>query len=421
MYLRFLILLERLECNMTAPNLPEKFDYKIHVGPSHPTHKEPIRFTFYLRGEHIEKVDLRIGHNHRGIEKALEARTFVQNLLLVARLSGMASNAHQFAYVQNIEKCADLYHEVPERAHWLRVIASELERIQSHMLWYGQLAHDAGFNTLWHTVWRDREIVMDMLEKWTGNRVNYAICSFGGVRRDLSEELRSEFVESIKKLRNYVESHKKIAESEKTYYVRLRGVAVLSRDDALRYCAVGPTARASGVSTDIRFDDPYAVYGELKKASFDRVVYNNGDVLDTNRVRLDETLVSCDMVLYCLENLPTGEYRMNEEFPRELAPNESIQRIEAQRGEEIHYVRSNGTDKPDRYKISTPTFANLPALKHRLLGCKAADIPVAIRSIDPCIACAERVIIVDAKSSKKTVGNKDLRLKNTMTRISCNR
>ncbi|MFQ5980734.1 MAG: nickel-dependent hydrogenase large subunit [Candidatus Heimdallarchaeota archaeon] len=376
---------------------PAAGDYRVIVGPQHPTHKEPMRWTFYVTGEKIEAVGLRLGYNHRGIEKAFEQRTWLQNLYLAERLCGICSNAHQLAYVNVCEKLANLYDEVPERAKYLRVLVHEMERIHSHLLYYGVLAHDAAFDSFWHLVWRDREIIMDLCEKITGNRVNYAFPTMGGARRDVTPEQAREYIQDLKILRKKVEGHKKWAEKERTFYVRLKDVVPLSREKALKYCAVGPTARASGVPWDVRKDDPFEVWDKL---DWKRVVYHGCDLYDTMRVRIDETFQSIDQCIQCLEWLQDNPGDIRIRFPARIPPNEVVHHVEAQRGEDIHYGRSNGTAQPDRYKIRAPTLANLPSLCYRLKGAYVADIPVAIRSIDPCIGCCERIAIVKTDERK---------------------
>ncbi|MHA1449685.1 MAG: hydrogenase large subunit [Candidatus Hodarchaeales archaeon] len=381
-----------------APPIPETGDYAISVGPQHPTHKEPIRFIFQVKGETIEEVDLRIGFNHRGIEKAFESRTWNQNLYLAARLCGICSAAHQFAYSQAAERCMKIYDKVPERAEYIRVIIQELERIQSHMLWYGVLAHDTGYDTLFHLTWRDREIVNDILELISGNRVNYSMYTIGGVRRDITKDQATHIIPKLKELKKKCEYHRKVMMSEKSFLVRQKDVAVLTNADAKKFCACGPTARASGIEYDLRKVDPYAAYDRIP---FDVPVWSDGDILGGLSTRLDETIISVDMILHSLDAMPAGDFRLErKEVPRRPEPYEGTQRVEAPRGEDIHYVRSNGTDKPDRHKIRAPTFQNLPSLVHRLKGCQVADIPPVIRVIDPCIGCCERVTFVKAGSKK---------------------
>lgn len=381
-----------------APAIPEtpEGDYAISIGPQHPTHKEPIRFIFQVKGETIESVDLRIGFNHRGIEKAFEQRTWNQNLYLAARLCGICSAAHQFAYAQAAERCMKIYDDVPLRAQYIRVITQELERIQSHMLWYGVLAHDTGYDTLFHITWRDREIVNDILELLTGNRVNYAMWTIGGVRRDINKEQMDIVLPKLKDLKKACEFHRDVMMSEKTFLARQKDVAILTTEDAKRFCAVGPTIRASNVNYDVRKVDPYCSYD---KFDWKVPIWSDGDILGGLSTRLDETIISCDIITQALENLPTGEIRIKS--PRKPETNEGIQKVEAPRGEDIHFVRSNGTDKPDRHKIRAPTFANLPSLVHRLKGCQVADIPPVIRVIDPCIGCCERVTFVNSKNGKR--------------------
>lgn len=377
------------------PPIPEKYDYSIAVGPQHPTHKEAVRFIFHVKGETIEEVDLRLGFNHRGIEKAFEMRTWLQNLYLATRLCGICSYAHQLAYVEVVEKCAKVFDEIPDRAKFIRVLVAELERVQSHILWYGVLAHDTGYDTMFHLTWRDREIVNDVLEMISGNRVNYAMLTIGGARRDISPELKAKIIPMLQNLRKKIEYHRDVLNSERSFIVRQKDVAHLSKEDALRFCAVGPTARASNVNIDLRKADPYAAYDQF---SFDIPVFTECDVLAATSARLDETIISVDMCLDALENMPAGDIRIK--VPTRIAPNDAIRRVEAPRGEDIHYVRSNGTNKPDRHKIRAPTLANFPSLLHRLEGVQVADIPPVIRVIDPCIGCCERVTFVDIERKK---------------------
>jgi membrane-bound hydrogenase subunit alpha len=380
-----------------APPIPETSDYAISVGPQHPTHKEPIRFIFQVKGETVEEVDLRIGFNHRGIEKAFEQRTWNQNLYLAARLCGICSAAHQFAYAQAAERCAKIYDDVPERALYIRVITQELERVQSHMLWYGVLAHDTGYDTMFHLTWRDREIVSDVLEIISGNRVNYAMWTIGGVRRDISKDQVAKIVPMLKNLQKKCEYHRDVMMSERSFIARQKNIATLSTADAKRFCAVGPTVRASNINYDVRKQDPYCAYDQF---DFEVPLWEDGDILGGLSTRLDETIISLDITIQALQNLPGNPGDIRIKPPRKISPNEGIQRVEAPRGEDIHYVRSNGTDKPDRHKIRAPTFQNLPSLVYRLKGVQVADIPPVIRVIDPCIGCCERVTFVNVKNGK---------------------
>ncbi|MFA5345963.1 MAG: nickel-dependent hydrogenase large subunit, partial [Candidatus Omnitrophota bacterium] len=159
-------------------NAPE---FKIPIGPQHPALKEPEGFSVALKGEKILGVDIRLGYNHRGIEKAAEERTYIQDIYLLERVCGICSHSHSTCFIQAVEEIAGL--AVPARALYIRTIIAELERIHSHLLWLGVAGHEIGFDTLLMYSWRDREVVMDILASITGNRVNYGMNTIGGVRR----------------------------------------------------------------------------------------------------------------------------------------------------------------------------------------------------------------------------------------------
>lgn len=381
-----------------------KFDYSFSIGPQHPTHKEPVRFQFFVEGEQIRDVAFRIGFNHRGIEKAIEMNSWIQNLYLIERICGICSGAHQIAYVTTAEKIARITLDIPERALYLRVLIAELERIHSHILWYGVLAHDAGFDLMFQLTWKDREIVMDILEKLSGNRVNYSFQTIGGVRRDINKEFIPDCIIHLKDLRKRVQEHSRILEKEKTFTQRLVNVGYLSHSDAITFNAVGPSARSSGLKFDLRKNDPYAAYKDIP---FKLIIEKDGDIYANMLVRLQETLESIDMCIYVLENIPIGDIAIKAKA--RLHEGESSTRVEAPRGEDYHYIRSIGGTNPDRYKIRAPTLANIPSLIERFKGMQIADIPMIIRSIDPCIGCMERVTFVNLKNKKEIVlGGKEL-------------
>src|SRR5512138_1845165 len=171
---------------------------RLPIGPQHPFLKEPAKFDFDIAGEEIVGARMRIGYNHRGMEKACEDRNYYQCLYLLERICGICSHSHTTAFVQTVEKLLAV--EVPKRGLYLRTLVCELERLHSHLLWVGVAAHEVGFDTLFMLVWRDREIVMDILEEISGNRVNYATNTIGGVRRDITEEQRTKILAMMKPL-----------------------------------------------------------------------------------------------------------------------------------------------------------------------------------------------------------------------------
>jgi membrane-bound hydrogenase subunit alpha len=366
--------------------VPER-DFTVVVGPQHPALKEPESFSVTLRGEKIAGMNVRIGYNHRGIEKACEERTFVQDVYLVERVCGICSHSHSTCFVQAVEELAGL--EVPHRGLYLRTLVAELERVHSHLLWLGVAGHEIGFDTLLMYTWRDREVVMDVLALLTGNRVNYGMNTIGGVRRDINAEQATQVLAALDTLEERTKYYAQVATEETTIIRRLSGVGVLSHDDAIRLGAVGPTARASAVDRDIRRDDPYAAYGEL---SFRVITDNHNDVYGRTLVRVGELMESYRMIRQLVANLPEGPIAVK--APRKIPAGEVLSRYEAPRGEDIHYVRANGTDKPERVKIRAPTLANVQVVAHMLQDRYLADLPIVIAAIDPCFSCTDRTIAV---------------------------
>ncbi|MFQ6094781.1 MAG: nickel-dependent hydrogenase large subunit [Candidatus Bathyarchaeia archaeon] len=370
--------------------------FRIPFGPQHPALEEPINFIFEVEGERVVNVRPRLGYIHRGIEKLAERRTYLQNVYLVERICGICSFAHTTCYVQAVEELLGV--NAPERARFIRTIMAEMERIQNHYLWLGLTAKEVGFETLFMYAWRDRETILEVLELISGKRVNYGVNTIGGVRRDISDAMIEGIEAKLDQLEERAKYYKRICTKEQTILKRTVGVGILRPRDAVSLCAVGPTVRASGLPRDVRSDDSYAAYPEVP---FKVVTYKGCDVASRILVRIDEILVSIKIVRYGLRNLPGGPIRVR--VPSRVPEGEAISRVEAPRGEDLHYLRSDGSDQPARLKVRAPTLANLPSLCKMLINVNIADIPVVIAGIDPCIACAERITMIDVKSRKRRV------------------
>jgi NADH-quinone oxidoreductase subunit D len=369
---------------------------RIPFGPQDPAlDLESIHFTFEVDGEQVISVKPRLGYMHKGIEKLAAQRTYRQNVHLVERVCGICSQAHATCFCQAVEELLGL--EVPERARYLRTVILELERIQNHLLWLGVLGHEMGFDTLFMYSWRDREIALSVIEELTGKRVNYGINTIGGLRRDLTLRTYGQLVKSLDRLSDRTRYYRKVCTEEPTILRRTVDVGILRPSDAEALCAVGPTLRASGISRDVRRDDPYAAYDEL---SFNVVTYDGCDVASRLWVRIDELDESINLIRRALDTLPIGDHRV---LPTRLVPHtvpvgEAISRVEAPRGEDLHYVRADGSEKPARLKIRAPTLANLLPLCAMFADMDIADIPMVIAGIDPCIACSERMTFIDAST-----------------------
>jgi len=357
----------------------------VPIGPQHPALKEPESFMVDLRGEKIDAVRMRFGYNHRGIEKGCEQRSYTQDLYLVERVCGICSFAHSTAFIQAVEEIAGI--ELPKRATYIRTIIAELERIHSHLLWLGVAGHEIGFDTLLMYTWRDREQVMILLARLTGNRVNYGMNTVGGVRRDIAPEMIPEILKVVDSLEERTKYYIDMGTREQTLIQRLSGVGKLSREDALRLGTVGPTARASGVDRDTRRDDPYAAYSEV---SFKVIIDDHCDVYGRTLVRLGELMETYSILRQLLKQIPEGPIAVK--APRRIPEGEAVSRYEAPRGEDVHYVRGNGSEKPERVKVRAPTLANTQSVSKMLEDGYLADLPIVIAAIDPCFSCTDRMV-----------------------------
>jgi NADH-quinone oxidoreductase subunit D len=363
------------------------------VGPQHPVLHEPERFSFKVDGETVVDVEPRLGYVHRGIEKAAERMMYFQDVFLVERICGICNAAHTTVFCQAVEDIGNI--ETPPRALYLRTIIHELNRVHSHLLLLGVGGHLLGFEALFQHVWRDREPIMDIVELITGNRLMSGFNTIGGVRRDIDPNTVEKALKTVKAVRKRAVFYKKVFEEDATLRLRTEGVGVLSREDALKLCVVGPVLRGSGVASDVRKDDPYAAYEEIP---FNVISYDECDTWARLMVRVDEVVESLDIIEYALGHLPGGRLRVR--VQRKVPEGEAVSRVEAPRGELIHYVKSDGTAYPYRVKVRSPTLANLIAFPDIIRGGYIADIPSVMGSLDPCFSCTDRMAFIDTKKGQ---------------------
>lgn len=358
--------------------------YIVPIGPYHPALEEPIHAKLYTEGEVIKDAEVFVGYNHRGIEKLATERNAIQTLVLVERVCGICSHSHALTYAMCVENINGI--EVPKRGQYIRVITAELERLHSHFLWLGIACHIIGHDSMFMHIWDERELVMDLLEKMTGNRVNYAMVTVGGARRDIDDELRRELLEACDKLKAPLDRITEIALTDKTIAMRTKGVGVLPKEDALRMGAVGPHARASGVKVDVRKDAPYSSYEDF---DFDVPVVESGDVFARVVVRALECYESINIIRQALENLPATPINLGNKLIK-IQPGQAVCRHEAPRGQLSHMVVGDGSFNNHRVSIHVPSYKNTPTIPFMLRGNTVADAGLIIASIDPCFSCLDR-------------------------------
>lgn len=355
----------------------------VPIGPQHPLLKEPLSMMVDIAGEKVLGGSLRLGYVHRGIERLAQQRTYVQNVHLIERICGICSHVHTTTYCYAVEALLGI--EIPPRAQYIRALMCELERVHSHLLWLGILAKHIGLDTIFMHTWHDREMALDIMEEISGGRVSHAANQIGGVRFDLNEEHIGMIKGILKKLNSQVDGLLDVIETEPAAMVRTKGVAPISSNLIKAYGVVGPVARASGVDIDLRRDSPLPPYDQLEVKV---ITHPGGDAWSRTYVRVEEIRVSLNLCEKILEDLPEGDVSLR--TPRRVPEGEVIIRSEAPRGELFYYLRSDGSDKPARLKVRTPTLAALSLLPVQLAEINVADIPVVLAGVDLCIACADR-------------------------------
>jgi membrane-bound hydrogenase subunit alpha len=372
----------------------------IPIGPYHPLQEEPEFFRLYVEGEKVIDIDIVIGYLHRGIEELSEHKHFDQVTFLVERICGICSTSHPFAYVNAMEDLAQI--EVPERALYIRTVIAEMERIHSHLLWLGLAGHFIGYNTVWMWAWKYREPVLDCFEMISGNRNHYAMMKVGGVRRDIRDEDIPALKKTLDELARALDMFKGAVMDDPVIQARLKGVGILTKQQAIDWCVVGPTARASGINIDVRKDEPYGAYDRV---SWNAIVETAGDVFAKTVVRILEMQESVSIIRQCLDRMPRGSIDAN---IKDIPPGEGIGHVEAPRGECFHYVKSDGTNRPVRHKIRAPSYVNVASNKVAAVGQTISDATITLAAVDPCYCCTERVAVLDKASDKKLMNGWDL-------------
>lgn len=353
----------------------------VPFGPQHPVLPEPIHLDLVLEDEKVVEAIPSIGFVHRGLEKLAEKRDFNDYQYVIERICGICSFKHGMAYCEAVERIFDA--EIPERAQYLRTIWGEMSRIHSHLLWLGLLADAFGFDALFMQCWRMREKVLDMFEASTGGRVIFSVNKIGGVLKDMDSSMLKSFVDILNSMERDLKKTTKIFLTDYTVMSRLKGVGILTKEDAVHLGAVGPMARASGIELDTRRTG-YEAYSNV---DFEIITSNECDGYARCTVRVGEIFQSINIIKQLVDKIPGGAIAN----PVKGNPNgEAFARVEQPRGEAIYYAKGNGTKFLERLRVRTPTFTNIESLIHILPGSELADVPLQILTIDPCISCTER-------------------------------
>jgi Ni,Fe-hydrogenase III large subunit len=317
--------------------------------------------------------------------------------MMAERICGICGCVHSVAYVQAVEYAAAI--KAPARAEYMRTIMLEIERLHSHLLWVGLACHLVGFDTLFMQSWRIREPIMWMAEKITGNRKTYGLCLVGGVRWDITPELRGELRQLLDKLESEWIPVVGAVVKDKNIQKRTRDVGVADKQYCKEMGLVGPVARAAGVDIDCRRDHPYAAYDRV---DFDVITHDTSDVWGRVVVRAKEVFEAIRIIRQCLDKMEPGPLMLDiaEELP---VGRIGISSIEAPRGESHHFVITGENNKPRRWRVRAPTYQNLQGVPGMIKDQMIADMTISLGSIDPCFSCTDRLETIDIKSGQTKV------------------
>ncbi|MGI5844058.1 MAG: NADH-quinone oxidoreductase subunit D [Candidatus Xenobium sp.] len=353
-------------------------EFELNMGPQHPSTHGVLRLKLTLDGERVVRCKPEIGYLHRSIEKIAENRTYTQIIPITDRLDYCTSMTSNYVYVMAVETLADI--TVPPRAEYIRVIMSELNRIASHLLWYGTLALELGGTTPFIYGFRDREKVLDLFEATCGARLLYNYLRFGGVSRDLPEDFCERMLAFLDEWEPLIRrEYEDLLDENPIFYNRTKKVGFLSAEKAMAYGVSGPNLRASGIARDVRREHPYSVYPELE---FDIPVRTEGDVFARYRVRMEEMRQSARILRQCAEKLPGGPYLEPQPLRMVIPEGETYVHLESPRGDIGCYLVSQGTDKPYRCKFRTPSFHHIEVFQHLVHDCLIPDIVSICGSFD---------------------------------------
>jgi NADH-quinone oxidoreductase subunit D len=366
----------------------EVVDMPINMGPQHPSTHGVFRMVLVISGEKVVDVTPHIGYMHRGGEKLMEAMDFRQGIGYADRTEYLAQFSAELGYVLAVERLMGV--EVPERAEYIRVILTELNRLSSHFMFMGAFGIDSGlFGTSFTYAFREREYLQDLFEEVSGDRLMYAYFRVGGLAWEVTDNFASRVNEVLTTSQKGIKDLDDLMTRNEVFMARCQNIGNFSAQQAIANGLSGPMLRASGVNWDLRKDEPYSIYDRF---SFQVPVGNYGDVYDRYLVRLEEMRQSISIVEQALEKMPKEGAIVAEKLPRRLRtpPGEVYAKVESPRGEWGVYLVSKGGDKPYRLKMRSPSFCNLSALREMTIGQFLADAVMILGSMDIVLCDVDR-------------------------------
>ena len=344
-------------------------EYIINIGPQHPATHGVLRFRVSLEGEIIKKLDVHCGYIHRGVEKMCESLTYPQTLALTDRLDYLGAHQNRHALCMCIEKAMGI--EVSDRVQYIRTIMDELQRIDSHLLFFSCLCMDLGALTAFFYGFRDREKILDIFEATTGGRLIQNYNTIGGVQYDIAPDFVQKVKDFIAYLRPMLREYHEVFTGNVIANGRLKGVGILSREDAISFGATGGTGRASGWACDVRKRHPYAMYG---KVDFKEIIRTEGDSFARYMVRMEEIMESMNIIEQLIDNIPEGPFQEKTKAIIKVPEGSYYAAVEGSRGEFGVFLESRGDKSPYRLKFRSTGLPLVSIMGTVCRGAKIADL-----------------------------------------------
>ena len=366
-----------MEINKKVNESGSMVDMLINMGPQHPSTHGVFRLVLQLDGELIVDAEPHIGYLHRGSEKLCESESYSQVVTLFDRLDYVANLNSELAFCMAAEKLLEL--EIPDRAWYIRTILCELNRIASHMLFYGVYGLDAGAMTPVLYGFRERERIQSLFEQVTGARMMHNYIRIGGVKEDLPPEFEDKLYSVVNELDRAIEECDELLTQNETFLARTKNVSCLSIEDAVNFGVTGPILRSTGLIEDVRISEPYGIYDRF---DFGIPIGSTGDCWDRYYVRMQEMRESLSIVKQAMKQMEPGEVQAKMRRIGRPPEGECFVRTESPRGDLGVFLVSDGSQNPYRVKVRAPSFANLQAIKHMLEGVYVADAVVILGSLD---------------------------------------
>ncbi|EHJ49438.1 NADH dehydrogenase (quinone) [Solidesulfovibrio carbinoliphilus subsp. oakridgensis] len=349
----------------------------LSMGPQHPSTHGVLRIMLELDGEYILRAEPILGYVHRMHEWMAEQKTYMQFMPNMGRVDYLHAMAWNWAYAGAVERLLGV--QVPERAEYIRVAVTELNRISSHLLWWGAYLLDLGAFTPIMYAFDDRERILDILQDVTGSRLTYSYFTFGGVYGDVPSDFASRCLEFTRHLRSRLPMYRDLVTDNVILRGRCEGIGEMNVELARKYGATGPVLRGSGAPVDTRRAEPYGVYNRF---DFRIPAYNEGDAMARYMVRMDELTTSCDIIDQAVQGLPEGPIQAKVGKTVKPPKGEACYAVEGARGKILVHVRSDGGPKPYRVKLRAPGFSNLSLFSELSRGTLLADAVSILGSLD---------------------------------------